>query len=107
MKGKGFIFIFFFLFILFISLYIGQATGYYKYEDSKKSILTKSAIKRFEKDLKDGKELKAKNYLEEEKNYSNTPSRIGLGLSNFLENSFNKILVFMFNQIDSEVDNKK
>ncbi|MBQ2640086.1 MAG: hypothetical protein IJF92_04955 [Bacilli bacterium] len=107
MKGKN-VFVFFLtiLFILFISLYIGQATGYYKY-DNKKNILTKAAIKRYEKDIKAGKQLDLKNYLEEEKNYSNSFSKIGLKTSNFIEVSFNKILIFVFKQVEEEINYKK
>ena len=107
MKGKNiFRFITIILFILFISLYIGQATGYYKY-NNKKNILTKGAIKKFEKDVKNGKKVDMKNYLEEEKNYSNSFSKIGLATSKAIEVSFNKILVFMFKQVEREVNYKK
>ena len=95
------------LVILFLALYLGQATGYYKYESNKKSVLTKKAIKRYEKDLKEGKEVNVKNYLQEEKNYSNLASRIGLSISNLLETTFNKVIVYMFNSVEHEVHHKK
>ncbi|MBR2248502.1 MAG: hypothetical protein IKG58_01925 [Bacilli bacterium] len=95
------------LVILFLALYLGQATGYYKYESNKKSVLTKKAIKRYEKDIKEGKTVNIKNYLQEEKNYSNIASRIGLGVSNLLEVSFNKIIVYIFSSVEHEVNYKK
>ena len=63
-------FTFVILILLFIGLYISQVTGYYEYTESKKTTLTKDAINRFEKDVKEGKEISAKNYLEEEKEYN-------------------------------------
>ena len=56
-------FTFIILILLFIGLYISQVTGYYEYTESKKTTLTKDAINRFEKDVKEGKEISAKNYL--------------------------------------------
>ena len=107
MKGNNiFKMIMIILFMLFLSLYIGQATGYYKY-DNKKTILTKKAIKKFEKDLKRGRSVNVKNYLEEEKNYSNSFSKLGLTTSNIIEISFNKVLIYIFKQIEEETNYKK
>lgn len=94
------------LFLLFLSLYISQATGYYKYQESKKTTLTKEAIKRFEKDVKNGKNINVKNYLQEEKHYNNKASILGLQISNLIENSFNKVMSYLFNQISNEINTK-
>lgn len=92
------------LFILFIALYLGQATGYYEYESNKKWALTNSAIKRYEQDLKQGKEIEAKNYLQEEKNYSNSATKLGFYTSELIEKSFNLIVRSIFNQIGKEIN---
>ena len=104
MKAKNvFILLFSCLFILFISLYVTQATGYYEFSNAKKSTLTNEAIKKFEQDVKEGKEIAAKNYLEEEKQYNNKISKASLTLSKTIEKSFNFIMNRLFNEINSVV----
>ena len=107
MKGKNiFRFIFILLSILFISLYLGQATGYYKSYD-RKDVLTSRAIKKYEKDIKAGKNINISNYLKKEKNYSNSISSLGLKTSNLIESCFNKVLISVFKQVEKEINNKK
>ena len=43
-------------------LYFGQATGYYEYKNNQKTTLTEESIKRFEQDIKDGKDINVSNY---------------------------------------------
>lgn len=106
MKAKNvFIFIFSVLFILFISLYVTQATGYYEFNNSKKTTLTNDAIKKFEKDIKEGKQISAKNYLEEEKEYNNKISTTSLMISKTIEKSFNYLMGKLFEEINSAVSN--
>ena len=52
--------IFTILFVIFVTIYISQATGYYEYELHKKSELTKEQIQKFEKDVKEGKKVDLK-----------------------------------------------
>ncbi len=99
-------FTFVILILLFIGLYISQVTGYYEYTESKKTTLTKDAINRFEKDVKEGKEISAKNYLEEEKEYNNKVSKLGITVSNLIEKSFNKTMSSLFKEIDRAVSEK-
>ena len=99
-------FTFIILILLFIGLYISQVTGYYEYTESKKITLTKDAINRFEKDVKEGKEISAKNYLEEEKEYNNKVSKLGITVSNLIEKSFNKTMSSLFKEIDRAVSEK-
>ncbi len=80
---KAFYIIISLLFAVFITLYISQATGYYDYEQYKKTELTKEKIEQFERDVADGKNVDIKNYLENVKvDYSNTASNTGLKISN-------------------------
>ena len=59
------------LLIFFLALYLSSYnTSYYE----NKNILTEDAIKRFEKDLKEGKKINVNNYIEKEKNYNNKVS---------------------------------
>ena len=76
------------LLICFTALYLSEATGYYEYEQHKNMVLTSEKIKEFEKDVKDGKNIDIKNYVETKTpNYSNNVSELGLNVSNVI-NSF-------------------
>lgn len=78
--------------ILFLSLYFSNYNNSY-YET--KTYLTEEAIKKYEKDLKQGKNILSNNYIPQEKNYNNKASTLGLKSSNFLENIINKTLKYM------------
>lgn len=92
------------LLVLFIGLYISQMTGYYQYSESKKTTLTKSAIEKFEEDIKAGKKVDVKNYLVEEKNYNNKISSLGMNLSSLIEKCFNKAMNSLFNEIAKAIN---
>ena len=93
------------LVILFLGLYISQMTGYYQYTESKKTTLTEDAIKRFEQDIKDGKQIDAKNYLEEQADYNNALSSLGMKVSRLIEKGFNKAMNGVFNEISKTISN--
>ena len=88
------------LIVFFISLYATTLGGYYEYQLSTKNVLTEEAIERFEEDVKSGKEIIASNYIVEEKDYSNKANTIANDLSNFLSNTYDKIMRFIFKQIE-------
>ena len=55
------------VFLIFVFIYLvmffSSYTGYYEYNNYKKTRLTNEQIKKFEKDIKDGKELDLEEYL--------------------------------------------
>lgn len=74
------------LFIMFIGLYIANATGYYESKMAGRVKLTNESIKRFENDIAAGKNVTLEDYLEEEsKDYSNKASKLGLKFSKATE----------------------
>jgi hypothetical protein len=78
-----------FLFVIFITLYISQITGYYEFDQYKRTRLTEEKIKSFEKDIKAGKKINLSNYIDStKKNYNNNISKSGLRLSNILDEAF-------------------
>lgn len=87
------------IFSLFLCLYITQALGYYEFTNAKKTTMTTKAMEKFEKDVKSGKEINAKDYLEEEKNYSNFLSKTSLTISNTIEKTFGAIMNAFFNEL--------
>lgn len=92
------------LVIFFAALYFSGLTGYYQYSENRKTTLTEDAIKRFENDLENGKEIEAKNYLQEEKEYNNKASTLGMKISGLIEKGFNKTMNSLFNEISKAVN---
>lgn len=87
----------FILFITFVTLYISQSTGYYEYEQARKTAFTKEQIERFEQDVKDGKEIDINEYLiNTNKDYQNNISKFTLnvseGISKYTKLGIEKIL---------------
>lgn len=84
--------------VFFLSLYLTNYSNTY-YEE--KNILTEEAIRNYEKDLKDGKNIMSKNYLPSEKNYNNKAAKLGMGMSNFIENIVNKGFKFLTKYLEN------
>ena len=83
--------------IVFLSLYFSNYNNSY-YET--KTYLTEEAIKDYEKDLKEGKNITSKNYIPEEKNYNNKASELGIKSSNFIDKIINKSLKYLAKYIE-------
>ena len=83
--------LFFIIFVGFTVLYFSQATGYYEYKIHDKVALTDEEIKKFEKDIKDGKDIDVEKYVQSElPKYNNDLSNLGLNLSKKISNSITK-----------------
>lgn len=79
------------LFVIYISLYILNSTGYYDGSIRRKTELTESEIKRFEKDIDEGKVMDVNDYLEgHKKDYTNKTSKMGYAISTNLEYCLNE-----------------
>ena len=104
-KGKNITrIVVFTLLILYSTLYIMQALGYYEYSNNKNNTLTNEAIKRFENDIKMGKNVKASDYRNKKNDYNNKISRSGLAISNLIENIFDNAMGFVFKEISKAID---
>ena len=90
--------------ILFLVLYIGQATGYYKIAENRKVALTEDAIRRFEEDVSAGKKIVASNYLVKEKNYNNNISILCIKVSQIIEKGFDKVMNYIFDELEGVVN---
>lgn len=94
-----------FLFLSFLVLYFAQANGYYEDLNNKKSSLTEEKIKQFEKDVKNGKEIKVENYVVDiKKDYDNKISSFGLFTSKGLAQGFKWTMNKVFGEIDKMVN---
>ena len=79
------------LFGIYASLYYLAESGYYDYKEYNKMILTEEAMKRFEQDVANGKDITLNDYLDTQfKDYSNNVSKLGLKTSETLENFVTK-----------------
>lgn len=96
---------FVFLFIIFITLYISQAAGYYEYANNKQMILTEKQIEKFEIDVKSGKNIDMEEYIKNtRKNYNTNFSKTGLKISNIISEGVSKGVGAFFNFLIKFVD---
>ncbi len=80
-------------FVTFFALYLSQSTGYFEYRNSKKVALTNQQIQKFEKDIKEGKNIDIEDYINtNNKSYQNKISKAGLTISNLTEKAIHKII---------------
>ncbi len=80
-------------FVTFFALYLSQSTGYFEYRNSKKVALTNEQIEKFEKDVKEGKNIDLEDYIDvNNKSYQNKVSKTGLSISNATEKVIQKII---------------
>ena len=85
-KRNPFLTILFILFIVYVSLYIAGASGYYENKINEQIVLTEENIKKFESDVKNNKNIDINNYVvKDNTDYSCFASDIGDNVSNFIE----------------------
>lgn len=74
------------LFGIYAALYFMASAGYYEYKEYNKMIVTEEAMRQFEKDISEGKDISINNYITTEyKDYSNKVSDLGLKTGNMVE----------------------
>ena len=79
------------LFGVFVALYYMAETGYYEYKVYNKMMITEEAMKKFENDVKEGKDISIEKYITTtHKDYSNKISNLGLKTGESLENFMSK-----------------
>ncbi len=79
------------LFIIFLIIYLTKESGYYQYKAHNKAVLTEENIKRFEKDVEEGKNVIINDYVVSDYvDYSNSITDLGYNIGKFTENIMNK-----------------
>lgn len=92
------------MFVLFVALYFTQATGYYEFQTEKKTQLTEEQIKKFEEDIKAGKDVDVNSYLiENHKEYKNKISSASFQVSKQIEKTMKKGIESFFKMFESTV----
>jgi hypothetical protein len=94
-REKVFKVVFVGLLFIYISFYFAGVAGYYEYKNYKKTVLTEEQIEKFEKDVKEGKEVNVEDYVVEDKKVvnnkiSNLGKRISFGVSGIISKSLAK-----------------
>ena len=89
-KNKLINFVGIFLFFSFVVIYLLELTGYYEYQNHKRTVLTEEQIKKFEKDVANGKEIDINEYLiinetKYNNSLSNLTAKLSTGISNIVQ----------------------
>lgn len=93
------------LFAFFVSLYLASASGYYEYENKEQTKFTEEKMKEFENDLKKGKKVDLKDYLEVDTvKYDNKITNFGQSLSDILNDSITHSLEKTFKFIEKLIE---
>lgn len=107
LRTKVFRISFIILFAVFLTVFVSNKYGYYEYQKHEQVTLTSEQIKKFEQDVKDGKEIDIENYVGEvNKNYQTKLSQAGLNVSNSLAGIVKTGVDGFFKYIDSVVTQK-
>ena len=90
--------------VVYLILYFSYKNGYYIDKNKEKALLTEEKIKEYEEDLKNGVDVSKKDYVIVTESYDNTLTRISLKISKRIENSFDKVIKFLFNKISNTIN---
>ena len=85
-KRNYFLIILSVLFIVYAAYMVAYNSGYYEANISRKSKITEEKLQEFENDVKEGKEIDIKDYIENDfVDYSSSLSKIGNRLSSSID----------------------
>jgi len=91
--------------ICFLVILFAGKTGYYEKKLRDNSILTEEQIKKFEEDLKNGKDVDISNYvINKNKDYTTKLTSDVYSVSLKLEKTIDKIVKFIFNEVGKNIN---
>lgn len=94
------------LIIGFICMIVASKGGYYEYKLGEKVNLTDEAIKKFEEDIKNGKDIVLEDYVDTEVvDYNNNVSKLGKKISTTIQKTFTKGMKYIFSSLDNILNN--
>lgn len=104
-KNKIFKFICSLIILIFLFSYFIEYSGYYEYNLQNKKNLTEEEIKRFENDIKEGKEIDLNSYLTENTiDYSNSLTRTTSNANIRLNDYLKRIIKSGFNLLGKFIE---
>ncbi len=90
------------LFVIFLALFIANASGYYESKIRDNMMVTEEGIKEFEEKVKKGEEIDISSFLHNERvDYSNGVSHLGDSLTNGIETFVSDGMKYVANIIKS------
>ena len=93
------------LVIMFTAFFLVTTGEYYEHKLRENTILTNEAIERFEKDIKEGKNIDLDNYIpNNNKDYSNGMSNFNKSVSGTIDKVFSETLRYLFKSINDVVN---
>lgn len=91
-------------FVTFLTMYGANKYGYFEYRKNQQVVLTEEQIRKFEQDVRDGKEIDMETYLiSTNKNYQTKLSKTGLSISNGISNTVKNGVESFFEAINKMV----
>ena len=104
-KESTFKFILLCFIICFLVILFAGKTGYYEKKLRDNSILTEEQIKKFEEDLKEGKDVDISNYvINKNKDYTTKLTSDVYSVSLKVEKTIDKIVKFIFNEVVNNIN---
>lgn len=104
-KNNIYKFIFIIFFTSFLVIYLSEATGYYEYQNYKKTSLTEDQIKKFEDDVKNGNKVDINDYLIiDTRQYDNKLSKLASKLSDGISVFVNNSVEYVFKYISKLIE---
>ena len=99
-KNKIFKYIFYMLLFSYSVIYFSEVTGYYEYQNHQKKAMTEEQIRKFEEDVKNGKEVDLNDYIAVETksyktNLSKITSKLSDGISYIVQGGVNQTFKFL------------
>lgn len=97
--------IFMIFFFSYSVIYFSELAGYYEYQNYKKTALTEEQIKKFEQDVKGGKQVDISDYIVKnnvtyQNRLSRLTSKLSDGISNIVKSSVEETFKFLSKMID-------
>lgn len=92
-----------FLFFFLMPLFANKA-GFYETKLNRAKTLTEEQIKAFEEDIKNGKEINVKDYIINQKNYTNKLSNDIYKVSLRLEKGIDKTIKLIFKYVNNTLE---
>ena len=86
------------LFLIFLAYYIAFASGYYEAKVTRKATITQEKLEEFEEDVKDGKDIDIKDYVNNDNvDYSSPMSKLGTKIASGVDSFMSGAVTDFFN----------
>lgn len=100
-------YVFFIFFLSFVVSYVIERSGYYEYNLQKRTVLTNESMRKFEKDISEGKDVTLEEYaIPTSKDYTSSltirTNKISVGVNRALKNGIERMFKLIGNFVKEE-----